>query len=843
MKKGVWKSDWFAGLVIAIVFAFIPGSAFIQSLERDAYDLGVRSSARDPGTQVAVIAIDDQSIDNIGRWPWSRSVLAAMVERLAAAQAKVVAPIIFLSEPQTDPGLARIRELGAFYAGAGLTGPAAEEMGRRLNAAETELDTDQSLAQALATAGNVVLAMQFVEGEPLGNPDRPLPESVLRNGLENIDDRVGAAETGAIPIATRAAVPPIPPFAEAAAGIGHLLFRVEVDGGIRTEPLAVRYYDSYFPSQSLLAAARSLNLGVKDIRVNLGEGIQLGNLTIGTDPFLRMQTFFYADQDGKAAFTVDSFYDIYTGKIPVEKYRDKIVLIGPTAFGVGAPQKTPISTAMEPVLIMAHQVASILNEDFFVTPSWAQLVEWVTFLLVAIYLIALLPRLKAGPAFLVTLALIIALLVTHLTLMTTQGIWLQFMWSATLLFFGYLLLTVKRFLVTERGKLKSDTESAESNRMLGLAFQQQGQLDMALEKFRKAPLDDSMMDPLYNLALDFERKRAFAKANAVYSYMTQHDPNFRDLKERMTRAKAMEETVLLGGAGARSPTASMLLEGGGVSKPMLGRYEVEKELGKGAMGVVYLGRDPKINRVVAIKTMALSQEFEADELDEVKARFFREAETAGRLTHPNIVTIYDAGEEHDLAYIAMEFLHGHDLARYTKEDALLPVPIVMGIIYKSALALNYAHNQHVVHRDIKPANIMYEPETKKVKITDFGIARITDSSKTKTGMVLGTPSYMSPEQLSGKKVDGRSDLFSLGVMLYQLVTGKLPFKGDSMATLMYKIANEPHEDVFKLRPELAKTKPCLAAIINKALQKDVTLRYQTGEEMARDLQECAKRSG
>ncbi|MCP4043757.1 MAG: serine/threonine protein kinase, partial [Gammaproteobacteria bacterium] len=171
------------------------------------------------------------------------------------------------------------------------------------------------------------------------------------------------------------------------------------------------------------------------------------------------------------------------------------------------------------------------------------------------------------------------------------------------------------------------------------------------------------------------------------------------------------------------------------------------------------GKDPKINRVVAIKTMALSQEFEADELEEVKSRFFREAETAGRLTHPHIVTIFDAGEEHDLAYIAMEFLKGKDLVEYTKPDKLLPLVTTLDLVAKAADALGYAHGNNVVHRDIKPANIMYDAESGSMKITDFGIARITDSSKTKTGMVLGTPSYMSPEQLSGKKVDGRSDLF------------------------------------------------------------------------------------
>jgi serine/threonine-protein kinase len=273
-----------------------------------------------------------------------------------------------------------------------------------------------------------------------------------------------------------------------------------------------------------------------------------------------------------------------------------------------------------------------------------------------------------------------------------------------------------------------------------------------------------------------------------------------------------------------------------MTKPMLGRYEIEKELGKGAMGVVYLGKDPKISRVVAIKTMNLSQEFDADELEDVKARFFREAETAGRLNHPNIVTMYDAGEEHDLAFIAMEFLKGKDLVPYTKRDNLLPLPKVLSIIARVADALGYAHSLHVVHRDIKPANIMYDIESDTVKVTDFGIARITDSSKTKTGMVLGTPSYMSPEQLAGTKIEGQSDLFSLGASLYQMVCGKLPFEGDSMAQLMYRIATEPPADILSISPDVP---PCVVAIINKALAKKIVDRYQTGQEMAEAIRQCA----
>jgi eukaryotic-like serine/threonine-protein kinase len=278
----------------------------------------------------------------------------------------------------------------------------------------------------------------------------------------------------------------------------------------------------------------------------------------------------------------------------------------------------------------------------------------------------------------------------------------------------------------------------------------------------------------------------------------------------------------------------MLLDGGAVEKPMLGRYQVEKELGKGAMGVVYLGKDPKIGRIVAIKTMALSQEFAGEELTDARERFFREAETAGRLQHQNIVTIFDAGEEHDLAYIAMEFLKGKDLADYCKRDQLLSMPNVLSIVARVAEALAYAHKQNVVHRDIKPANIMYEPQTDTVKVTDFGIARITDSSKTKTGLVLGTPSFMSPEQLAGKKVDGRSDLYSLGVMLFQMLAGVLPLRGDSMSELMYKIANEEAPDVRSLRPEIP---PELADVVARALSKRPETRYQSGDDFAVDLRE------
>ncbi len=268
----------------------------------------------------------------------------------------------------------------------------------------------------------------------------------------------------------------------------------------------------------------------------------------------------------------------------------------------------------------------------------------------------------------------------------------------------------------------------------------------------------------------------------------------------------------------------------------LGRYRIESEIGRGSMGAVYLGRDPQIGRVVAIKTLALGREFAADRIGEARERFFREAETAGRLQHPDIVTIFDAGEADDLAWIAMEFVRGTDLQRYTAPGTLLPVPRVLEVIARVAEALSYAHSQGVVHRDIKPANVMIDLEGSLVKVMDFGVARLDDASRTRTGIVLGTPSFMSPEQMSGRRTDGRSDLYSLGVMLFQLLTGTLPFEGSSMAELMRRIVNEPAPDVRSLRPQLPQA---LADVVTLALEKRPEVRYADGIQMAQDLRAVA----
>jgi serine/threonine-protein kinase len=266
-----------------------------------------------------------------------------------------------------------------------------------------------------------------------------------------------------------------------------------------------------------------------------------------------------------------------------------------------------------------------------------------------------------------------------------------------------------------------------------------------------------------------------------------------------------------------------------------GRYEILTELGRGAMGVVYKARDPKINRVVAVKTFSLEGQ-PPEEEREYRERFFREAEAAGRLSHPGIVTIFDVGEEPETRapYIVMEFVGGQSLDKLlARDDHKLPLETALQLTLELAEALDCAHGQGVVHRDLKPANILIT-EDGHAKIADFGVAKLNLANHTLAGRTLGTPAYMSPEQLNGEAVDGRSDLFSLGVVLYTVLTGYRPFQGNSALTVSYKVVNREPVPATVLDTDLPVG---LDYIIGRAMAKDPAQRYQRGMEMVLDVQD------
>src|SRR4051812_6267424 len=260
-----------------------------------------------------------------------------------------------------------------------------------------------------------------------------------------------------------------------------------------------------------------------------------------------------------------------------------------------------------------------------------------------------------------------------------------------------------------------------------------------------------------------------------------------------------------------------------------GRYEILGKLGEGAMGVVYRARDSAIGRVVALKM--LSAELGAE--DELHARFRREAEAIGRLSHPNIVTVYDLGESEGQLYMAMELLEGDDLRSLIEQRVDVPLPDRVRILVQISEGLAYAHSRGVVHRDIKPANIVVT-STGRVKILDFGLARVaTRATITRKGMILGTPDYMAPEQAMGKLVDRRSDVFSAGSVFYEFLTGEKPFKGKTLHAVLFQIIQEEPDPLLTLNPELPTR---VAAVVHRMLVKDPEKRYQSMDEVGGDLQ-------
>jgi serine/threonine protein kinase len=268
----------------------------------------------------------------------------------------------------------------------------------------------------------------------------------------------------------------------------------------------------------------------------------------------------------------------------------------------------------------------------------------------------------------------------------------------------------------------------------------------------------------------------------------------------------------------------------------LGRYEILEELGRGDMGIVYKAHDPLIDRFVAIKTIDLQKLSEKDK-EEYKTRFYQEAKAAGRLNHPNIITIHDLGRKGDIAYIAMELMEGPELLDIVAENQPLPIGEKLDVAFQVAEGLAYAHEHGVVHRDIKPSNIMVL-RGRHVKIADFGIAKLESSLwRTQHDKIIGSPLFMSPEQIQSHPTDARSDIFSFGIVLYKMLTGKLPFNGDSINSVFYQIINEEPQKPSSLNPEIPVV---LDNVVAKCLAKKPEDRYQNAHELKSDLHSCRR---
>jgi serine/threonine-protein kinase len=837
--------NWLIGVIVTLYFLFASATGKLdltEPLELKSFDLRARLAASDdPDPDIELVVITDEDLSQLGRFPWPRNILAAAIRNLSAAGAGVVALNIPFPEPEESAGLRAVKNLKREFdlLLLGRQGPGLV-FANKLSQTVQELDHDAELAGAIREAGNVVLPIHF-DTQGAGR-DRSPPEFMaphLYKKVENGDEERSVASLFRL----SGMKPLLPSLAEGAAGIGHVNVFSDPDGTIRNQVHVVGYLDNmYVPSFPVAVVRAYKRLGDEDVVVLIGRGVQLRVspsevLTVpAIDP--QMRTLIRWHGDPGIAFHRTPFSKVYKNQIQPGLFKDKIVIVGPTATGTGDRFATPISGQLPGVEVIATSVANILRQRFFSRQTYLPLVETGVLVLFGMFISFVLPRVSAGVGAWTTLLLFLSCGVVGCVLFFSYGVWLKVVPPMSLLAVGYILVVPGRFFLTGKRKERVEADPAETDKMLGLSFQQQGMLDLALEKFLKIPLEtEGIKDLLYNLGIEFERKRQFDKALSTYKIIVGDGHDFKDLDERIPRLKNAEATLVFGQSGRTHPGEIGTSPSAADATPILGRYRVVEEIGRGAMGVVYKGEDPKIHRVVAIKTVRLS-EFDEDVVQEIKERFFREAESAGLLAHPNIVTIYDCGEEQDLAYIAMEYLEGEDLAVHADPQNLLPLREALSVAAKVAEALDYAHDKGIVHRDVKPANIMRIKGTNEVKVMDFGIARIATSSKTRTGVVLGTPLYMSPEQIAGKKVDGRSDVFSLGAVLFELLTGEKPFKGDDLTSLMYRIAKEKHLSVTAINPRVPAV---VEQIINRALEKDPEKRYAKAGRMAEHLQKVVAR--
>ncbi len=395
----------------------------------------------------------------------------------------------------------------------------------------------------------------------------------------------------------------------------------------------------------------------------------------------------------------------------------------------------------------------------------------------------------------------------------------------SILIMGYSAVIVGRILVARKIKEDTPSDSSEADRTLGLFYLQQGMLDLAFEKFRPLAKENEVKDMLYGLGLEYEKKGHMQKALVAYKVMIGEDKYTDDFDISIFQTEESESSRLVCEQEAGRPdmpvdATSKLVFGGG--------YEVSGEIGQDAMGAICKAKDLKTSNFVTIKSVHLSR-FDEAQLSEIREHFFREMECLRLLIHPNIVTVFNWGEEQNLFYLAMEYLEGETLEQYTKKGKLLPIMETIKIISMAADALDFAHRKSVYHLHIKPASLMLMKKNRVVKFLDFGTAWLTSAFTVKPDSLKDAHFYLSPEQIVGKKVDGRSDIFSLGVMFFEMLTGEKPFTGEDLSSIILLISNEKHPSV---RSHIPKIPQVIEKIIDRALEKDLKKRYQTAGQMA-----------
>lgn len=650
-----------------------------------------------------------------------------------------------------------------------------------------------TLAASIAKSGNTVLGYYYSQTEPPVQ-GRPWPEGLANSAYRNFENPQEFSRYP--PPAALSLLPPVKILANSAARIGFFNVQADRDRIIRWQPLMVGYRGEFYPSVHVAAASSFMGAEPSEINVEVGKAIYIGGREIPVDASGRLKINFNGPEK---SFRYYSAADIVDKMVSPRELTGKLVIVGYTAFSSTDLYSTPVSRKIPGVELTANVIENIVHGNYLKGISNQIQINIAVILAIGLFGAFVLPKISFLNRIAVLVLFLIILANLSYVLFSAFNISFKFLYPG--LEIGILLL------VTPLMNVRSDADD-----------------DIAEE-------DEDDVD--YEKLLSSSSQAI--STQAVISQIAG--------QQRYVETVASKSSTLTGtaaGSGTIATGTNMLDTGTmplstesasvtGATMDHFGRYRLIEVLGKGAMGMVYKGLDPAIDRLVALKTIRLDQIIDPDESNELRERLEREARAAGKLSHPNIVTIYDVGEESAVQYIAMEYLEGSTLEELLVSGINWDYKTLSKVLIQVCDALDYAHENGIIHRDVKPANIMIM-EGSKVKVMDFGIARLdTSASMTQTGTALGTPNYISPEQLKGLPVDRRSDIFSVGVVFYELLTGEKPFKGDTLSALIYSIlhTNPPMPSEVNLDVPRIFDK-----IIAKALVKDPDLRFQTARDLA-----------
>ncbi len=830
LKSGILY--WLLTLLVVILYA--QDLPWLHNLELKLEDQIRSSRALEPDlSKIAVVAVDAKSIEEVGDWPWDHGRISDLLITICDYKPKAVMLDFPLGE--------RVEEFSSGNSG--------------------------TLAESMRDCGNIVLPFDIVVSDE-GGASRPAPDYFHFSSLMPTKD-VAIDE---LPRVVAAFVPP-QVFAQNVAAVGFRYFDTDLDDKVRSLNTIVNFEDKIFIAAPVQLANLYLNGREGSFTFDGSGKLLMNSLALPTDDEGRLLVNLPAA--GKA-YQLVSAIDVLTGDADPATVRGKAVIVAATQPGDFEFVETAIAGNLPSYQFYAATAQNLIDGaapkrlDFFIP------LDLLLILLIGAFGGLMLPRM--GQIYRIAALLIIGIVlfnVNYVLFDSLNGVMNVIYPTIAVVFFIIASVAVrphrepqttksvsktydlKKLLGDEPIATKRDTgqvfsfdeipagmmreEAApevfsETIRLDYEALRKGGDL-VSEETIRRATSKLRTSD-VEKTVQDVRKDVAAAEANDTKTFIPDlldvdisKIPSVAPPDKPAPKSKAnVDDEIILTDEEKKIYGVRFSNDGQPVS---FGRYQVIEPLGKGAMGTVYKGKDPAIDRLVALKTIRLDAIADPSEIQELRERLNREAKAAGNLSHPNIVTIYDVGMQGNLQYIAMEYIEGYTLESVLKRNLQLNYRILATIIIQVCSALDYAHKMGIVHRDIKPANIMVM-EGFKVKVMDFGIAHFESSSMTQTGVAMGTPNYISPEQLRGKDVTPSSDIFSLGVVLYEMLTHRRPFTGDNISQLVYKILNEDPPAPTDLDP---KVPPLFDLILKKSLAKDPNDRYRSAKDFAAAMQD------